>query len=225
MRALCLVPLLVAACSGGGDDAGEQTALACEDISTAAVNEVAADDWPDASIGQIIFPTTGTYEGLGGGSLAGQLFEDVNNSCGDPTNVKITTFSAEEIEIVQDPWPTSVDCGCTVDPLFDADSKMQVIALHQVPERVIEVFVETFDDPVVQGRINFDSSFMAFYGPNEPLEWRACLSDSVDDFEGSDFETYDIIVRKRRGSANFEIDLILTPREGDPTTCELRIAE
>ncbi|MBX2798131.1 MAG: hypothetical protein KTR31_10690 [Myxococcales bacterium] len=205
MRTLTMV-VFAAACSGGDATDDVPDARTCDDVTTEAVGTIPVDQWPEG-----VQEAFDNYDGVEGRW-------EVSNSCGADTAIKITTFSREELELVTDPWPSTLNCGCVTDPSFSADSKYDVVGTY--PR--FEFFVESFEDPAVDNKglsLTNDDGIATAFAPGSPMGFRGCLTTTVDPLLGSEYEQYTAIVRRTGGSLS--VDLILAREDGSFDQCEL----
>lgn len=218
MRPLIFV-LLLPACAGDGtdggtDDGGTQTPLACDDISTQPLKAVSALDWPSGTA-----EAHKAYRALDG------LWEaEAVDGCGkaDEVQIRITTGDPTAFDVVTEPWPTSINCGCTQDTVFQADSRYNAIGFHDMPNNMpsLQILVDPFPDSTAPGgRFRFDDTVVTLFAPGDPLSMRACASQSVDPIQGSDYSDYDAILRQS-SAAGLELEVVLTlMSDGSKESC------
>jgi hypothetical protein len=204
MRTISWSFVLLVACNGdGGDDSGTTpTVASCDSVITSPLTQVPSEQWPAGTPEAI-----DTYLGVSGRW-------EVQNSCGDPTAVKITIGSEELLQIVQTPWTEGVDCGCVADPIYDADSSYPVVALHEN----FRFYVETFDDPGVQGKTVEGAG--ALFGGSSPLSFRGCGTENIDPIDNSLNDTLTTVMRVD-SSGIMSGQILLTTDAGEVTTCDL----
>ena len=192
------------ACSGGDDPTGTTEAGSCDGIATSPLAEVSSEAWPDGTAEAI--ETYRTVDGR----------YETTNSCGYPTAIKLTTHIAgeEALQLVTEPWPVSRDCGCLTDPNFAPDSKYGLVALHDE----FQFFVETFDDPGVQGQTLVGDG--ALFTPGEPMRFRGCATTNIDPLLESRYEQLTTIFRIELGGT-LSADLVLATPEGEVEVCSL----
>lgn len=201
-----LVPLwplgLLAACAGPASTDGTVTDDGCDDIVTAPLGSVPVEEWPQGTPDamETFLSVDGRWE--------------ADNSCGLPTAIKITTGPQDQLQLVQEPWPLTRDCGCLTDPSFAPDSKYELVALHDS----FEFFVETFDDPGVQGQTLAGSATL--FTPGEALRMRGCAVTDIDPALGSAYEQLTTILRIEQGG-NMSSDLVLAKEDGTVEVCTL----
>lgn len=220
MRRLTAVALLgsLTACSGNGNnddtgDDGTQTPLACDSVVRTPIGQVNAQDWP-AGVAEAL----PAYEALDG------LYEGETDCVEGDVQVRITTGSGDVMDVVEQPWPESLNCGCTIDPELDADSKYDVIAIHDRPgqgEVSIQIYFRDVPDPTSPGGITFPDGSVTVFAPGEPMSMRGCATKAVDPIQGSDYERYDAVLRRTSGA--IEADLVLHPASGgESVLCQYR---
>ncbi len=203
--------LLGVACAGD-DDPGTQTALACDVLEAANLKTVNRNDWPDG-----VAQALSNYEDIGG-------LYSAESSCGN-SNVKFEVGDVSQIDIITRPWPEDLECGCVEDPNFEADSMLNPVAIHRMPQgqKSLFVFVEKFDDPAVDG-VTLTNGTVTAFQPTEPLQLRGCATRQVDPLAGSNYQFYTAIVRQPRGTSSLEFDVVLSDAldGAEDRICEFR---
>ncbi|HHO54342.1 MAG TPA: hypothetical protein ENK18_26595 [Deltaproteobacteria bacterium] len=199
---LCAVGALTACAGPSGTDGTTTNEGSCDDIVTAPLGTVSVEDWPQgtADAMETFLSIPGRWE--------------VDNSCGLPTAIKITTGPQETLELVQEPWPLTHDCGCLTDPSFAPDSKYGLVAVHDS----FEFFVETFDDPGVSGQTLEGS--VTLFAPGEAMRLRGCAVTNIDPLLGSTYEQLTTILRIEQGGI-MSSDLVLAKEDGTVQVCTL----
>lgn len=196
------VTLLAWGC--GGDDEPTTTdpdAGTCNELDKAPMSQVPATEW-DPGLGDAF----DDFE-----LLAGRW--NVSNECGGIVGIKITTPDRESMDIVTSTWTTpSLFCGCVNDPEYADDTKYDPIATFDG----FEFYIETFDDPGVQGQ-NIVGSGSLFSGA--PFTVRGCAVKDIDPAFGSAWDQMTAIIRIENGEPTGS--LVLATNEQQVTTCKL----
>lgn len=193
-------------CSGNkdaGDDSGGAPP-SCDDLATSPLGQVDVNDWP-AGLADVLTPFD---------NIAGRW--EATSSCGSVVAVKFVTTTRESLDVVTTPWTPvpSLSCGCTADPSFGDDTKYNPVAF----DPSFEFYVEVFDDPALDGRTIPSSG--ALFPPTAPFVFRGCGVDDVDPVLLSAYDQVSTVLRVLP-SGEMTGSLVLTPKEGDPTVCEL----
>lgn len=189
----------------GGDKETTPTdgdAGTCDEIVTAPLTEVPATEW-DPALG----PALEDYDGLSGRW-------NVKNECGGATvGIKLVAKDRETLELVTEPWTsTTITCGCANDPLYGDDTDFAPLAFFEG----FEFYVETFDDPGVQGQTVIGSGGVFSGGP---FSVRSCAVQNIDPILGSAWDQMTAIVRVEGGT--IVGTLVLATDEGTVETCSL----
>lgn len=188
----------------GGDDTDTHSGgpSGCDALVSEPLGQVPATEW-DPDLG----PAMATYD-----ELAGRWTADT--SCGiGRVGIKFVTHTRDELEVVREPYPAGVPCGCTIDPSFGPDGTYGPLATFTD----LEFYVETWDDPGVQGQNVIASG--ALYASDDPFQVRACGTQTIDPYLGSAYDDLTTIVRVGGGALSGAI--VLTTLTGESSTCDL----
>lgn len=169
---------VAAGCNGDGGGGGNDTDLGtCDDLVTAPLPTVPSTDWPEGLAEAIT-----SYQEFGGRY-------EVSNTCGDGIAVKITPPLFETLEVVTEPYNTTQECGCTVDPDFPDDAQLDMLATMSG----FEVFIESWTDPGIAGQTVVGSG--ALYAEGTGMLLRACGTEDIDPYLQSAYDQLDVVIR------------------------------
>lgn len=188
----------------GGDDTDTHSGgpAGCDALVSAPLGAVPATEW-DPDLG----PAMATYDGLAGRWTA-------DTSCGlGRVGLKFVNRTRDELEVVQEPYPAGVPCGCTFDPSFGPDGTYGPLALFTD----FEFYVETWDDAGVQGQNVITQG--ALYPSDAPFQVRACGTQTIDPYLGSEWDDLTTIVRVTGGALGGSV--LLSKSTGESSSCDL----
>jgi hypothetical protein len=189
---------------GGNDDTGTHSGDpgGCLSIVTEPLGSVPATEW-DPDLG----PAMETYDGLAGRWTA-------ETDCGlGRIGLKFVNRAREELEVVREPYPTSLPCGCDNDPDFGADSAYAPLALFTD----FEFYVETWDDPGVEGQNVISAG--GLFDASAPFQVRACGRQSIDPYLGSEWDALTTFLRVTGGTLGGTV--LLSKDSGETSACAL----
>ena len=189
---------LIGCGNGDGDETGNSET--CDDRVTSPLTDVANDQWPDGLDAAVT-----AYKELAGTWEAENCLDDSFT-----VSIKITAAPIEEIDIITSGVSSSTACGCLNDPEFQNDSAYAPVAIAPPIEVSIEMKEDEGIDPGLDNRTFTLAGGM--FGPNQPLLYRACSTDSIDPIFASDYDQVATIFRlEPNDSGTLDAD------EGTPT--------
>lgn len=189
----------------GGDKETDDTGggeLGCSQLVANPLPTVPASEFP---------PDLGarmeTYD-----SLPGRWTADTDCGIGE-IGIKLVGVPRDELQVVEQGYPAGSPCGCTADPSYGHDGEFGLIATFSS----FEIYIETWDDPGVQGRTLV--SVGGLFDAASPFELRACGRDEIDPYLGSQWDTVTGALRVVAGE--LEASILLSNDTGESTTCNL----
>lgn len=166
--------LLVAGCGGKEtEDTSPTPNMTCDPYDTEPLSEIPVTDWPDG-----LTAAMDSYNKLGGSFFVAD--------CDDPElehNIGITIPAPDLTGVIRGGGPDEgATCGCHLDPDYEADTKMNPIAV--LPK--IKISIPQGLEPAGKPR-TYDLEGVAFaYG--DDLQLRACAHRTIDPADNSDYD-------------------------------------
>lgn len=194
--------LLLWGCNGdSGTTDTDGAAGTCDEIEVEPLTSVPATEWDPALSAAFV-----DYD-----SLAGRW--NAVDACGGTVGIKILTPDRETMDIVTQPWTTErLICGCVNDPLYGDDTQFTPLATFDG----FQFYIETFDDPGVQGQTIVGSG--SLFG-DAPFTVRGCAVTNIDPALGSAWDQVTAILRVEGGVPTGA--LVLANKEQEVTSCAL----